>query len=148
MKKMNFLACIENSIGSRMFRTYYDANGKDVLENGNLSCAYYVSSILHLFSLIDRPHFTVSGTEFAMINAGWYEIKKPRRACVVLWEPLIQNGKSHFHIGFYIGDEQAISNRSSLEAVGEHSLHYSGLDKENLKRKAKVSKLYWHKDLD
>lgn len=148
MKRKNFLACIENSVGTRMFRTYYDANGKDVMDNGNLSCAYYVSSILHLFGLIDRPHFTVKGTEFSMKNIGWYVITKPKKGCVVIWDPILQNGNVHFHIGFYIGDGQAISNRSSLEAVGEHSLHYSGLDKEGLKREATISKLYWHKDLD
>ncbi len=129
-----------------MFRSYF-VDDVDVLKNGDLSCAFYVSSLLHIFGLIDRAHFTVDGTEFAMKNAGWVEIKKLKPGCVIFWEPIIQDGNHHRHIGFYIGENQAISNRSSLQAVGEHALHYSGLDKDNKRKKAKINRLYWHKSL-
>lgn len=147
MLSKNFTECIRNSIGTRMFRNFY-VNGIDVLENGNLSCAYYVTSIMHIFKLIDRPHFMVDGTIFAMEKAGWYKIDHTKNGCVVVWNPIVQNGKSHLHIGFYVGDGQAVSNRSSLGHVGEHALHYPGLDKEDNTQQATIHSLYWHKDLE
>lgn len=129
-----------------MFRSYY-VEGVDVLKNGDLSCAFYVSSMLLIFGLIDRAHFTVKGTEFAMKNSGWFETKKLKPGCVIFWEPISQDGNQYMHIGFYIGERQAISNRSSLGAVGEHPLHYSGLDKDGNKREAKIHSLYWHNSL-
>lgn len=151
MKLKNLITCINNSIGSQMFRNYFfSENGeeeKDVMKNGDLSCAYYVSTILVMFGLIDRPHFRVDGTMEAMTKSGWVEIKKLKPGCVIVWDPILQNGTSHLHIGFYIGDAQAISNRSSIGMPGEHHIHYSGLDKENHKKKAKIHSLYWHPDL-
>ena len=129
-----------------MFRSYY-VDEVDVLKNGDLACAFYVSSLLLIFKLIDRAHFTVNGTIYAMQQSGWYEIKKPKAGCVVLWHPVIEGSESHYHIGFYVGEKQAISNRSSLGAVGEHPLHYSGLDKDEHKKAAKIAGLYWHKSL-
>ena len=140
----NFIDCIRNSVGTRMFRSFY-VNDIDVLKNGDLSCAYYVSSIHLIFQLIDKVHFTVSGTVFAMEKFGWYKIEEPQIGCVILWESVVE-GSEHQHIGFYAEDGQGISNRSSLGAVGEHALHYSGLDK-GTEKKAKVAAFYWHKNL-
>ncbi|MEI6316707.1 MAG: hypothetical protein WCO65_03230 [bacterium] len=140
----NYIECIRNSIGTRMFRSYY-VDETDVLKNGDLSCAFYVSSILLLFGLIDRAHFTVKGTIFAMEQAGWYKIQQPEIGCVILWESVVEES-DHLHIGFYAEEGQAISNRSSLGAIGEHALHYSGLDK-GTEKKAKVLAFYWHKYL-
>lgn len=139
----NLLTFINGSIGTNLFRSYY-LNGIDILDEGDLSCAFYVSSLLRMVDLIEKPHCTVSGTISDMELSGWYKIRKPKVGCVVVWEPIIQNGSYHKHIGFYIGDNQAVSNRSSLGVPGEHALRYSGLDKENHKQKAKISALYWH----
>lgn len=144
----NFLMSIRNSIGSQLFRNYLNEKDQDVLKNGDLSCAYFVSSILLLHQLIDRPHFTVSGTIFSMKKFGWYQIKKLRVGCIIIWEPIKQNGKEHKHIGVYVGEQQAISNRSSLGMPGEHAVHYSGLDKDGKKKKAHIFELYWHPALN
>ena len=148
MKKENFLLSIRNSIGSQIFRSYLDKEGKDVLESGDLSCAYFVSSILLLHGLIDRPHFTVNGTIFAMENFGWHQIKTAKIGCVIIWGSVHQNGADHKHIGFHIGEGQAVSNRSSLGMPGEHALHYSGLDKDGVKKKAPILTIYWHSAFD
>jgi hypothetical protein len=151
MKLKNLLICINNSVGTQMFKNYFveknEEEPKDVMQNGDLSCAYYVSTILLMFGLIDRCHWRVDGTIKAMENHGWIQIKKIRPGCVIIWDPIKQNGEAHFHIGFYIGEEIAVSNRSSMSMPGAHPLHYSGLDKENHKQKAKIHALYWHPDL-
>ena len=147
MKLKNLLLSIKNSIGTQIFRCYLDKEGNDVLKNGDLSCAYYVSSILLLHGLIDRSHFTVPGTIHSMLKAGWTEIKHQKIGCIVVWGSVHQNGADHKHLGFFIGDGQAISNRSSLGMPGEHQLHYSGLDKDGAKKKAPVLAYYWHPHL-
>ncbi len=148
MKKENFLLGVRNSIGSQLFRSYLDKEGNDVLKDGDLSCAYFLSSILLIHGLIDRAHFTVPGTLIAMEKAGWYEIKTLKIGCIVIWGSVHQNGADHKHLGVYIGDQQAISNRSSLGMPGEHPLHYSGLDKDGNKKKAPVLAYYWHPAFD
>lgn len=148
MKKRNFLLSIQNSIGSQLFRSYLDKEGNDVLKDGDLSCAYYISSIMLLHGLIDRAHFTVPGTLKAMKDEGWYEIKTIKTGCIVVWGSVHQNGADHKHLGVYIGEGQAISNRSSLGMPGEHPLHYSGLDKDQKKKPAPVLAYYWHSTFD
>ncbi len=144
MKLQNLLLSVKNSIGTQLFRSYFIDDNQDVLCDGDLSCAYFISSILLIHGLIDRAHFTVSGTIFAMQNSGWHEIKIIKEGCIVVWGSVHQNGADHKHLGVYIGEGQAISNRSSLGMPGEHSLHYSGLDKDGNKKKAPVLAYYWH----
>ncbi len=148
MKKENFLLSIRNATGSQLFRSYLDKEGNDVLKDGDLSCAYFISSILLLHGLIDRAHFTVPGTLYAMQKSGWYKINNLKKGCVVVWGSVHQNGADHKHLGVYVGESQAISNRSSLGMPGEHPLHYSGLDKDGSKKKAPVLELYWHSAFD
>ena len=147
MKLENFLLSFRNSIGTQLFRSYLDKDGNDVLKDGDLSCAYYISSMLLLHGLIDRPHFTVEGTLFSMVNSGWHQIKTLKIGSIVVWGSVHQNGEDHKHLGVYIGEQQAISNRSSLGMPGEHPLHYSGLDKVGIKKKAPVLAIYWHSAL-
>lgn len=113
-----YLVAIKNSVGTKIFRNLFARVGrktKDITENGNLSCAFYVSSILYLFKLIKEIHATVNGTVRDLKESGWVEIKKPKNGCVLVWEEKkFKNGNSHKHIGFYIGNQIAISNNSKL----------------------------------
>ena len=97
-----------------MFSNLYaklDNKKLDITKNGNLSCAFYVSSILFLFKLVKEIHATVNGTLKDLKESGWTKIEKPRIGCVLIWrETDFGNGNLHKHIGFYIGKEKAISN--------------------------------------
>ena len=110
-RKATYLAYILNSVGSKIFRNVYFGAGKyrkDIMKNGELSCAAYVSSLLYLFDLIDKPHATVKSTVKNMIKCGWKEEKTPKKGDVLVWD----YKKSHMHIGFYINGKAAISNNS------------------------------------
>lgn len=124
--KKSYLAMIKNSIGSKMFRNRYffiRDKSKDILENGFLSCAFYVSSVLYLNGLISAIHCTVDGTVKDMRKSGWQKIKKPATGSVLVWE----KGKDgHKHIGFYIGKNLAVSNNSTKKTPTKHKLHYQG----------------------
>ena len=62
----NYLSMIEALPNNELFRHIYVKNESgeeiDVTNNGQLSCAIVVSSVLCLIGWIDRPHATVNST--------------------------------------------------------------------------------------
>jgi len=118
----NYLEMIKASENSEMFRHVYVLNNnkkKDILENGELSCAYYVSCILKIFNLIDSkisPHSTVGGTIKNMLDNDWKVTKKLTAGNILIWEDgLGTDKKMHSHLGFYLGKNRAISNQPKVE---------------------------------
>jgi len=135
-----YLAVIKNSIGSKLFRNFYVAMaGKktDIMKNGELSCAFYVSSILALFKLIGGIHGTVDSTVKDLRASGWKIVKKPKVGCILIWEK-IHFGRNdiHQHIGFYIGNNRAVSNDYKLGYPVKHHWTFGG--------KRKVDLIFWN----
>ncbi len=151
LNKKNYLAMIENAAKGEnwMFRNLYmEENGKsrDILADGGLSCAVFASSLLYLFNSllefsgkkcwIEFTHANCTSTEKDMVDHGWYEIEKPVVGAVLMWEVL--NGEPH--MGFYVGNDMAISNDSSVGSPRKH--HYTYNDTR------KIEKIYWHPALN
>lgn len=90
----------------------------DATQGGELSCAYFVSTVLTMCGLIDRPHATVTTTLDKMQQAGWRKTDTPTLGAVVYW-PSVQE---HGHIGFYIGEGKCISNSTAEHVPVEHGL--------------------------
>jgi hypothetical protein len=138
-KIKTLLKLIENSVGTKLFRNNYffvDDKSKDLLRNGELSCAFYVSSILYLLKLIKDIHTTVQGTIKDLKYSGWYKIEKPNKGAVILYEA----GKNgHYHLGFYWDKNKAISNVSLKKSPNFHELNYQG---------RKILEFYFHNELD
>ena len=120
----SYLQVIKNSVGANTYKNFYarvDEEVKDVLEDGNLSCAYFVCSILYNFKLIQDMHTTVAGTVrdleesgFEKIDSDSIGVDEPKEGAVIVWtEDPNDQGGIHKHLGFYIGDNQAISNSTS-----------------------------------
>lgn len=138
-KRKTLFKLIENSIGSKLFRNNYffvDGKSKDLLKNGELSCAFYVSSILYLLRLIKDVHTTVQGTIKDMEESGWYKIEKPKKGAVILYEP---DKHGHLHLGFYWSKNRAVSNVSSKKSPNFHHLNY---------KRRKILAFYYHKELE
>jgi len=137
----NYLSVIKASQGSKMFRNFYVLNNdkkRDILKNGQFSCARYVSSILKLFDLISETHATIDGTIEDMLNNNWRPTKKLIPGNVLLWEEKIQvNGKAHQHIGFYLDKDKAISHRHEKKTPIIHHYTYN--------QKRKIIKILTHK---
>lgn len=143
----NYLAVIKNSVHSKMFQHIYvleNNKEKDILEGGKLSCAYYVSCILKLFNLINQdisPHAVVGGLIKNMLNNGWKETKKLKAGNILLWEEKkYPNGKLHYHLGFYLNNNKAISNFGEDKMPKIH--HYT------YKNKRKIIKIFTHKSFN
>ena len=149
--KKNYLAMIENAAKGEnwMFRNFYiiqDGVERDALENGGLSCAAFVSSILYLqnplLDAIQTPHWisstraTVASLQKDMLQNGWVEIKELRPGSVLIWEK-----REHDHAGFCVSQTEAVSNDS--QGAGwpwRHDITYNGA--------RKIEKILWHPALD
>lgn len=107
--RKSLLSMVIGSIGSNMFRHLYRAapdGPEDVIEDGNLSCAFYTSSILALFDLTQQGvHTWVRNTIKDMVESGWVLCDEPGPARIVVWEKV----GTHFHIGFCLDNKRAVS---------------------------------------
>lgn len=133
----SLLARVNDSVGTRMFQRFYARVGDkklNILDNGDRSCALFVSTVLVGFHLVKEVHATVSGTLRDMESFGWQPLCRPRIGCVIVWEA---NECGHPHIGFYVAHGRAISNSSGK---GFPDLHPYKIHK--------VRYLYWHSKLD
>ncbi len=123
--KKSYLAMIKNSQGTKMFSDYFafvKGKSKNLLKKGRLSCAFFVSSVLKIFNLIESVHLTVKGTIKDLKKSGWQKTKRPKIGDILVWE----KEQGHFHIGFYLGKNQAISNSSKKGFPEKHHYTYKG----------------------
>ena len=141
------MSVVEKSVGTKMFQTIYaEVNGRktDITKDGDLSCAFFVTGVLSMFDLVDRVHATVKGTVIAMEVAGWKETKNLKPGVVIKWGPSIDGNFTHEHLGFFVGDDQAISNIHYQRIPGRH--HYT-FGKKGIGPHRPILALYHHPKL-
>jgi len=144
--KESLLAFVKNSVGSNTFRNFYaEVNGerKDITQDGFRSCAVFISSILLQFSLIKEGHTTVEGVVRDIEKNGWYKIDKPKAGCILIWKPEKFDESIQLwiqHAGFYIGDDQAISNSEKIRTPQIRHWTYDDTKK--------ITAMYWHDRLN
>ncbi len=148
--KENYLTFVKNSVGANTYRNLYarvDGKKKDILKDGELSCAFFVSSVLMtFFGLTDGIHATVQGTERDLLKSGWYTIEKPRPGAVLVWRELFfdKSGEPHHHIGFYTGSGRAVSFSDTSKSP---VLHHWTFGKNTGKPTRAVEAIYWNKKI-
>ena len=108
-------AVLEGSTETSMFRTLYrtrDGMLEDVIDDGDLACAFFVSTILSMFELISTGvHTTVRMTLHDMDESGWLVVGEPEPLAVVLWgEKQGDDSRPHLHIGICLDDTYAIEH--------------------------------------
>jgi hypothetical protein len=122
-----YLAVLANSVGCNTFRTLYaEVAGvrQDITRDGELSCAFFVSSILKIFDWVKGVHGTVAGTVRDLEQSGWQVAPEPSPGTILVWEAQVDEaGETHAHIGFYLGDQRAVSNSSKERTPQQH--HYT-----------------------
>lgn len=148
LEKETYLATIRNSLGSKIFNNLWaEADGEktDILNDGRKSCGYFVSGILLWFGLIKERHATVQGTIRGMKSAGWEESSNPKLGDILHWEKELGNGEINEHLGFYMGEEKAISTSAKEQTVVEHHWTYG---EEAGQPKRRVIAIYSHPRLN
>lgn len=130
-KFQTYLSAINNSVGSTMFRDLwvkYDSGEiKNITNGGELSCAVYVSWILKIFDLLVERKATVDGLVKKMIESGWEEVDKAeiQAGDVIEWTRKSE-GFTHGHVGFYVGENKAVSNSWKLKKIVKHGWDFGG----------------------
>ncbi len=126
----SYLKMICNSVGTRMFRNLYlKKNNKkvDVTEDGELSCAFFVSNLLLIWKMISEGHATIKSTIRDMLKNGWKEISLSdiRPGDIIVWEDKkFKKNRRHSHIGFYLGKKKAVSHSDGVKAIDVHHWTY------------------------
>lgn len=119
-----YLSMIRNSVGSRQYQSLFIEGNppRDVIENGRFACAYFASAICTLNTItIGGIHTTVVKTIADLVRSGAYLIPEPIPGAIIIWGPkLASDNKPHKHIGFYIGDDAAISTDGVTGIPTEH----------------------------
>ncbi len=139
-----YLAVVRNSVGSRAFQIFFaniEGKKKNVLQNGELSCAFFVSSVLTMFKYIKRIHTTVKSTVVDLEKSGWRKVKKPKIGSILVWE-VSPKSKGHKHIGFYIGNSRAVSNSAERKVP---IIHHWTFGSKNGKPHRRVEAMYERK---
>ncbi len=155
--KKSYLAMVRNAARGdvHLFRNLFalvDGREQDILRDGQVSCAVFVSAVLYLQNAtleyagklrwIEYTHATVPSTEKDMTRNGWQIISELREGAVITWEArTYDDGAQHTHIGFYVGDGRAVSNASNESGIPkEHDATYSGT--------RNIERIWWHPELD
>lgn len=134
-----------NSLGTNQYRAYYleqDGEAVDVTQDGELSCAFFVSAILRMATLPDEPPLieSVCLNNEALIEqlvvAGWEEVdlntSPPKPGMVVIYD--WQDG--HRHSGVVCAPDEVISNSSELRQPDKHHLTFNGSHG--------ILRVFWH----
>jgi hypothetical protein len=151
LRKKSYLAMIRNSAKgeNHMFRNDYalvDGQEQDINANGALACSFFASAILYTNKLIKDMHAGTMGLEKDLKASGWVQIDELREGALVVWEPqqgrfVPGMGHEHGHLGFYIGNNRAVSNGSNSTLMPEeHDATYDGT--------RKIERIWWHPVLD
>lgn len=123
-----YLTMILGSVDSDQYRKLYvrlpDGSSKDVIGDGDLACAYFVSSILTLCGLTkDGVHTTVDETILDLEASKWQRVEIPYVGCVVVWKKRhCTDGQFHRHIGFFVGNDEVVSNQAVSGRPKRHPL--------------------------
>jgi hypothetical protein len=151
LKKKSYLAMIRNAAKgeSRLFRNVYalvDGAEMDITGDGQWSCAFFASVILYTNKLIGDMHTGVAGLEEDLKGSGWQQVADLKEGAVIIWAPehgtfVPGIGEMHSHVGFSVGDNQAVSNSS--HEIGVPKEHHATFNDAR-----KIERIWWHPALD
>lgn len=129
--KETYLKTIENSVGSKIFNSLivrFKDSGKvvDILNDGMYSCAYFVSCVLYLFGLIDKPNTTVNTLKEKLEkNDKWKKVGLDaiEPGDVVFFEKItFEDRTENAHVGFSLNKQEAVSTDYKNKIVTRHPL--------------------------
>jgi len=117
-----------------IFRNFFvkNDNGEitDLLDDGDNSCASFVSNILYINFLIKLPCATVDSMEKTILDSGWKEsndINSLEKGDLILWEKN-ENYKNR-HFGIYLGDNKCIQNSPEFKKTTIKELNFRPIEK-------------------
>jgi hypothetical protein len=122
-----YLKMIENAIGTKLFNSIIvnkDGQKMDLLQNGEYSCAFFVSGILFLNLMIPQVKTTVNNLESLLQSSDKFEkVDTPKPGDIVFWEKILyEDDTENRHVGFVWYEDKAISTNYKQSSVVLHDL--------------------------
>lgn len=131
LPRQTFLKMLENSVGTKLFNSLFvlfkDTNTtKDVLNDGEFSCAFFVSGILVLGGYLQRPNATVASLYKQCQTQNWTTVadqKDIEAGDIIFWEKTkFADGSENEHVGFAVSQEEAVSTNYIAKTVVRHPI--------------------------
>lgn len=139
LKKETYIKLLENSPGTRMFNSAFvrfvdTGEKKDILNDGEFSCAFFVTSVLTQFGILEEPSATVATTKKKLLEKGWKTITDiPITGDVVFWEEKTFADRSkNTHVGFAVSSTEAVSTSYKEKMVVRHDITFGDTRKVDL----------------
>ena len=111
-----------------MFKNFYaktPSRGQfDAFNDGEYSCAFFVSAILLIFKKVEAFHGLVEHTVDDLKKSGWQAVDEPQPGDVIVWEPIDFPEGPVPHIGFAMGHGRAVSTSWAQKCVIEHDINF------------------------
>lgn len=132
---------VNNSVGTNMFRNFWVSTPEqglfDALADGDKSCAFFVSGVLDMLKKLGGVHGTVASTEKDLLESGWVLASGDmQEGDVLVWEEAEYEEGRMRHIGFYVGDDSAVSTSWKTKTIAKHHVTFDGT--------RKIEKIYRH----
>lgn len=153
LRRRTLVYFVKNSVGSRAWAKSFildsDNRVHDLYESGNLSCAYFISSVLKTCELWDGQCVgNVNSLISKLPDNGWERIEEPRIGAIVIYgEVQLDRAWATRHVGFVVGEDEVVSNGSSNSfAIESHPINYMKVEATGEWRS--VDGYWWHKDFE
>ena len=134
LPKQTLLRMIENAPETKLFRSlfvrYQDSGEvKDVCNDGEYSCAFFVSSLLTLAGYLTKPHATVAGLRARLLELQFEKIENAEDAQpgdVIFWDKIVfDDGSENEHVGL-VSEKGAVSSNFKTKMIIEHEIDRPG----------------------
>lgn len=131
LRKKTYVKAIENSVGSRFFNSLFvthkdTGNVQDALNDGEYSCAFFVSGLLYLMEAVSKTTATVKSLKNLLEkDTKWKQVSIDMLEAgdVVFWEKIkFEDGSENAHVGFVLNKDEAVSTDYVVKAVARHSI--------------------------
>jgi hypothetical protein len=99
------------------------------LNDGEYSCAFFVSSLLALAGYLPKPNTTVVGLRARLKESSFTEIPADsiEPGDVIFWEKIVfPDGSANEHVGFALDNTRAVSTSYKKKEVVEHPMNLPG----------------------
>jgi len=132
-ERETYETAIQNSVGTSLFNSLFVRKRDtgeiiDITENGEYSCAFFVSNILVLAGLLKKAHATVSGLERKIKDDHLWKKINPAHSNlgdVIIWDKITHSdGLEHAHCGFVLDAQDAMSTSDRKKMVIKHPMGY------------------------
>ncbi len=152
LRRRTLVYSAKNAAGSKIWAKSFilDSEGDvhDIYENGNLSCAYFISAILKVNDLWqDQCVANVNSLTAKLPDNGWILIPEARIGSIIIYgESKGRRSWATKHVGIIVGEDEVISNGSShSHTIEAHPVNYMKLQDGTPR---KIEGYWWHKDFE